>query len=210
MNLRSCRGRPILLSAFTALLSWAGPAWAGSWSVVGDEGLEPNERRVEAGLGSESLSVTWRRGYVRRTGVSTVLTAQSRWQGGYTAVGAGGSYRVFGGYPLRLVVRASVELGLGPVHGPSLGATFVPGVAAEVGREGRVTAAVGAAAPLSFYVLPETAALRGLAFDGVVSAPVRDKWRVGVGLRIGQQGMTSGEPFSVYDVDAIIGIARWL
>lgn len=200
-----------LAAALLVALSLSGgPALAGQAPTVGDEGLEPRERRVEATLGSESLNLVYRHGYARRTGGSGTLSVQTNWRGGFTALGAGATYRLFGGYPLRLILRADLQLGLGPAHGPSLGGRFVPGVAAEVGREGRISAAVGLSAPLTAFVLPERSFERAAALDGVLSAPVRDRWRASVGLIVTQHTQAGEVGWPTYTVNAFIGLARWL
>lgn len=202
------------LTIASALVAWLalspGITAAGQAPFVGDEGLEPRERRVEVSAGTDALALAYRVGYPRRTGVSGVVSLRTQWQGAWTTAGAGATYRLFGGYPLRAVIRLDAEVGVGPVHGPSLGLRFVPGVAAEVGREGRVEASVGASAPLSYFVLPEAVLKREIAWDGVLSVPVRDRWRAGAGVVLTQVSQGVESPWTTFRVNAFVGVARWL
>ena len=196
--------------AFVTIASVTLSAQAGQAPFVGDEGLEPRERRIEASLGTNSVGAALRLGYPRRTGVSGVASVRTQWQGGWTTVGVGGCYRVFGGYPFRMVLRADVEAGFGPIHGPSVALRAIPGVAAEVGREGRVAGALGVSLPVSLFVLPDRALTRDLSYDAVLSAPIRDRWRAGLGFTITQVDQVDDSPWSTYQVNVMAGLARWL
>lgn len=186
------------------------PASADMGPGVGDEGMEPGEQRLELDLGLSHGAVRFRQGY-SRTGLTLVGSAETTWQGGWTTLGLGVSQRMLGGYPVRLVGRMDVELGVGPSSGPSLGLGLLPGGAVEVGREGRLITSLGVEIPFYLFVLPERGRQQGLLGQLQISAPWRDVWRVGIGLEVGTVSVVpavSLAPTSRYDLTLSLGY--WL
>lgn len=201
----------LITSLWLVILLFPSLALGQSRPFVGDEGLEPGERRGEVSLGTQGMAALYRIGY-KRSGLTFVYGIERSHVGGFTAAGAGVAYRLLEGYPLRVVGRLYGELGAARLGGLSLGAKAIPGVDVELGREGGACFTLGSRGALGLFVKPEAGLTLDFMLDGTLSIPLGDTWRGALGAQVQTGSLpldSSRSGLTTLSTEFLFALARW-